>query len=125
MWLLFPAMAVNRMLPRNGVLPEQWVTKLNETFGSTDWRDIFYRKDDDLFGEEFVSKTPQIFSNLSDYITKRLGTVFAGVHKKPLILRNSTGAPLFLLCFASGNPRGWRIAVDIAQNIIDKKSNGK
>lgn len=124
MWLLFPAMAVNRMLPRNGIIPEQWATKLNETFGTDDWRDYFYRRDEDLFGDAICSKTTAIFSNLSDYVTMRLGKVFAGVHKKPLILRNSIGSPLFLLCFASGNPRGWRIAVDIAQHIIDKKSHG-
>jgi three-Cys-motif partner protein len=124
MWLLFPAMAVNRMLPRNGVMPEQWVRKLNATFGTTEWREFFYRKDDDLFGEEIVSKTPRIFSDLSDYVTMRLEKVFEAANKKPLILRNSTDSPLFLLCFASGNPKGAKIAVGIAQQIIDKKSNG-
>lgn len=34
MWLLFPAMAVNRMLPRSGIGPPKWAAKLTDTFGS-------------------------------------------------------------------------------------------
>ena len=125
MWLLFPAMAVNRMLTRSGEIPDAWATKLTKTFGSDDWKNYFYRPQErDLFGEAVVSKTPEIFKKLSDYITLRLHSVFAGVHKKPLILRNSTGAPLFLLCFACGNPKGADIATKIAQHIINKKNYG-
>src|SRR5690625_1576565 len=52
MWLLFPAMAVNRMLPQHGVIPEQWEARLNLLFGEEDWRKIFYRKtgETDMFG---------------------------------------------------------------------------
>ncbi len=125
MWLLFPAMAVNRMLPRSGVVPEAWARKLSETFGSEDWREMFYRQEEtDLFGESGVTKTPRIFNKLSEYVTRRLSTEFAGVHDKPLILRNSSGAPIFLLCFACGNPAGAPIAKRIAQHIINKQSHG-
>lgn len=126
MWLLFPAMAVNRMLPRSGVVPEKWADKLTECFGCDQWRNYFLeRSEPDLFGEETISKQPRIFEKLSEFITMRLETIFEGANKKPLILRNSTGAPLFLLCFASGNPKGAPIAVRIANHIITKKSNGK
>lgn len=125
MWLLFPAMAVNRMLTKTGEIPEAWAAKLTLTFGSDGWRDFFYEKSTaDLFGDEALLKTPKIFEKLSEYITLRLKTVFAGVHEKPLILRNTTGAPLFLLCFACGNPRGVSIAIRIAQHIINQKSHG-
>lgn len=126
MWLLFPAMAVNRMLPRSGTVPEAWAKRLNETFGSEDWREVFYRKEqDDLFGDTSVTKTPKVFNKLSEYVTGRLRSEFAGVHDTPLILRNSSGAPIFLLCFASGNPTGAPIAVRIAQHIINKQSHGR
>lgn len=75
MWLLFPAMAVNRMLPNSGLIPEAWEERLNNLFGEDDWKSFFYRKpmDTDLFGELFpASKVPQIFQNLSDYVTHRL-----------------------------------------------------
>lgn len=127
MWLLFNAMAVNRMLTKSGEIPEAWANKLTTTFGSDSWRDYFYRPSErDLFGDEVVEKREKIFENLSDYITQRLGTIFPGVHKRPLVLRNSTGAPLFLLCFACGNPNPKAIsaALRIAQHIIDKGSKG-
>lgn len=126
MWLLFPAMAVNRMLPRSGVVPETWADRLTETFGSNDWKDVFYRQEEtDLFGETSLAKTPKIFSKLSEYVTKRLGSEFAGVHEQPLILRNTSGAPIFLLCFACGNPAGAPIATRIAQHIINKQTHGR
>ncbi len=125
LWLLFPAMAVNRMLPRNGIVPKKWAEKLTETFGSSEWEHYFYEKQQaDMFGEETISKQPKIFEKLSEFITMRLNTVFEKANTKPLILRNSTGAPLFLLCFASGNPKGAPIALRIADHIINKKNHG-
>lgn len=125
MWLLFPAMAINRMLPRSGDVPDAWATKLTETFGTEDWRAVFYRKEEaDMFGEEHISKAPKVFEKLSEFISLRLKTVFAGVNSQPLILKNSAGAPLFLLCFACGNPKGAGIALKIAQHIIKMKSHG-
>lgn len=127
MWLLFPAMAVNRMLPKKGVVPNSWEIRLNNLFGEADWKAFFYRKpvDKDLFGDHFPeSKIPDIFQNLSDYVTNRLSSVFHKVHEKPLLLKNRTGSPLFLLCFASGNPKGSPIAIRIAQYIINKSSHG-
>lgn len=126
MWLLFPAMAVNRMLPRSGVVPPKWADKLTETFGSDEWQAYFYEKQEaDLFGDEFMSKQPKVFEKLSEFITMRFNTIFEGATNKPLILKNSSGAPLFLLCFASGNPKGAPIALRIANHIINKKNHGQ
>ena len=41
MWLLFPAMAVNRMLPKNGQIPDAWASRLDKLFGEDKWRDFF------------------------------------------------------------------------------------
>jgi three-Cys-motif partner protein len=125
MWLLFPAMAVNRMLPRSGVVPDEWAKKLTETFGDDEWRSVFFQTQQaDLLGFESISKTPEPFQRLSDYVTSRLRAVFAGVVDAPLLLRNSGNSPLFLLCFGSGNPKGAVIAKDIANHIIKKQSHG-
>ena len=125
MWLLFPAMAVNRMLPKSGKVPDKWAKRLDRLFGEGDWHNIFYTKrQPDLFGDELISKTPRVFEELSEYVTHRLGEVFAETTNAPLILRNSSGAPLFLLCFASGNPKGAPIATRIAQHIINTSNHG-
>lgn len=126
MWLLFPAMAVNRMLPRSGIVPTEWANRLTETFGDEEWRDVFFKTETpDLFGMETTTKTPAPFQKLSEYVTNRLRSVFAGVVDTPLLLRNSGNAPLFLLCFGSGHPTGAVIAKRIANHIIKKQSHGK
>jgi len=126
LWILFPAMAVNRMLPKSGEIPARWKERLNRLFGTEAWQEVFYVKEQaDLFGEESSSKTPRVFETLSDYVTAQLASVFAKANHRPLILRNRSGAPLFLLCFASANPgRGSDIAVRIAQHIIDTSHHG-
>lgn len=77
-----------------------------------------------LFGVAATNKVPQVFKALSEYVTRRLASVFAEVVDSPLMLCNSTGSPLFLLCFGSGNPKGAQIAKRIASNIINKNSHG-
>lgn len=60
----------------------------------------FYRKEQpDLLGFEPTSKVPQVFANLSEYVTRRLASEFEAVVDTPLLLRNSGGSPFFLLCF--------------------------
>lgn len=127
MWLLFPAMAVNRMLPRHGNVPDKWAEKLTDLFGDESWRSAFYSESQQvsLFGDEGLSKVPRVFEQLSEYVNMRLQTVFDRTAEKPLVLTNKTGSPLFLLCFASGNPKGSSIAVRIANHIINRKSHGK
>jgi len=49
---------------------------------------------------------------------ERLKTIFTAVANNPLSLRNSRNVPLYLLCFAAGNPRGASTALKIAQNIL-------
>ena len=128
MWLLFPAMAVNRMLPNKGVVPEAWEARPNLLFGKDDWKPLFYSKpkEMDLFGEPLHgSKTPEIFQHLSDYVSNRLSSVFCQALETPLLLKNQMGSPLFLLCFASGNPAGAPVAMRIAQHIINNSSHGQ
>ena len=116
-------MAIN--VCKSGQMPDKWVERLNRLFGTEDWKEAFYLNEGpDLFGEEITSKTQRVFETLSGYVTDRLSTVFSKTHKKPLILRNRSGAPIFLLCFASGNPKGAGIAVSIAQHIIDNSPHG-
>jgi three-Cys-motif partner protein len=126
MWLLFPAMAVNRMLTRSGEIDPSWERRLDLTFGANSWKSAFYGKEDpDLFGHEKVVKASKPFDVLSKFVTLRLKHEFAAVHSEPLILKNSTGTPIFLFCFACGNPRGSGPALRIANHIIRTQSNGQ
>lgn len=123
LWLLFPlGVAVNRLLPRTGVPSEGWARALTRIFGTEDWHDAFYRHEtkSTLFGEEEQTKKDADFARIGRFFVNRLKTVFCGVAENPLPLRNSTNVPLYLLCFASGNPRGAGTAVKIAQHILEK-----
>ncbi len=126
LWVLFPlGVAVNRMLTTDGIIPLPWQEKLNDMFGTKDWREHFYESatdQPDLFGDEAPDNPQKIasFTKIADYFVKRLKTVFAGVIEKPLMLKNSRGNPLFSLCFAVGNEKGKPIALRIAKQIIDK-----
>lgn len=125
LWILFPLSTVNRLLNRNGRIKEDRRRRLNFLFGNTSWFDDFYQMSSniELFGqdtEERYTKTAS-FEKIAEYFQERLRTSFHSVAPNPLVLRNSSNSPMFLLCFAAGNPRGGPIAVKIAEHILGKK----
>jgi hypothetical protein len=61
------------------------------------------------------------FTAISAFMVERLGTIFAGVCEKPIVLANSRGAPLYSLCFAVSNPNGKNAALKIAEWISQSK----
>ncbi len=121
MWYLFPlGVGVNRLLTKDGVIPDAWQKKLDNIFGCSDWKENFYKtevRQGLLWDEEVTTKTGD-FGQIADYFVKRLDSIFAGVAKKPLQLYNSRKNPLYLLCFACGNKNGAPIALRIAENIL-------
>jgi three-Cys-motif partner protein len=123
LWLLFPlGVAVNRLLRRDGQIDETLKKKLDTLFGTTDWFNAFYQLEtaQTLFGEEARLRKVVNLEQIGQYFVARLKTVFPGVAEEPLPLYNSRNNPLYLLCFAAGNPRGASLAVKIAQHILRK-----
>ena len=122
LWILFPlGVAVNRMLTKGELPPEKWASHLTRFFGSDDWKEEFYHSyvQPTLFGDETTfDRKDAPFKKIGDYFVRRLKTVFADVAENPLALLNSKNVPLFLLCFAAGNPRGAPIAKRIASYIL-------
>jgi three-Cys-motif partner protein len=126
LWILFPlGVSVNRLLMRErDAIPDSWSNGLDKIFGNHDWFDIFYqvKKESTLFGDdEAVIKTAN-FDIIASYYIQRLKEIFAGVVEEPMYLYNSTHNPIFLFCFASGNPKGSKTAIKIARDIIGKMS---
>ena len=121
LWLLFPlGMAVNRLLTRNEPPPKPWADALTRFFGNEEWKQ-FYRKKKErlLWGDEETERKDADFERIGRFFLKRLKTVFAQVAPNPLILMNSKEVPIYLLCFAAGNPKGGPTAVKIAKDILD------
>ena len=124
LWLLFPlGTGANRLLKRDGKIPESWRARLDATFGSSDWYDAFYQK---VEYQELLPGGPTVethkqanFDTIWTYFLKRLASVFPHVAKRPLPLFNSANCPLYLLCFAAGNPgSGGKTGLKIAQDIL-------
>lgn len=122
MWLLFPlGIGVNRMLPRSGEVPETWRRRLDTLFGTPEWFDEFYRLESrpSLFDDDEVFLDKATMERMAGYFNDRLGSIFAGVAPQPGILRNSVNNPLYLLCFAVGNPRARKVALRIANSLLE------
>ncbi|MEX1097336.1 MAG: three-Cys-motif partner protein TcmP [Planctomycetales bacterium] len=121
LWLLFPfGVAVNRLLTRNGPPPKAWADALTRIFGTDEWREAFYKKKRErtLLGDLEIERREADFEAIGEFFIRRLNTVFAQVAPDPLVLTNSRGRPIYLLCFAAGNPKGAPTAVRIAQHIL-------
>ena len=118
-WILFPLMAVNRLLANDPT--KSFRDSLDSVFGTTEWFAQFYRttKADDIFGQsiETIQKACD-FRSIGHFYSARLRSIFAGVADKSRVLYSSRGTPLFQLFFAAGNARGAPIAVRIADHLL-------
>jgi three-Cys-motif partner protein len=121
LWILFPlGIGVNRLLRRDANISEGWQQRLDDFFGTSEWRSAFYetKREEGLFGTEERTEKVANFDSIARFFVNRLKEIFPGVAKNPLALHNSSNVPLYLLCFAAGNERGAKTAVKIAQDIL-------
>ena len=111
LWLLFPlGVAVNRLLTKNEPPPKKWADVLSRLFGTEEWKQAFYPKKTEqlLWGVEETEHKQADFDRIGRFFLDRLKAIFAKVAPNPLILANSKEVPIYLLCFAAGNPKGAR-----------------
>ena len=119
-WILVPTgVIVNRLLDRKGKL--QFSEKLESFFGLPidQIKTYFYeeQKVQTLFGEaELVTKVSQPITKIARLYAERMKTIWKHVTDEPLILKNSTGSPIFHFVFASNNQNAEKIAKQIIQN---------
>lgn len=127
LWLLVPlGQAVIRLMPGKE-LPKGWSEALTKFFGTDEWKSHFYPivTTDTLFGPEEVTIREVDYARITSYFVSRLKSVFADAIDSPIVLRNSKGVPLYLLCFAVGNPVGAPTAIKIAKHIARKFNDGR
>jgi three-Cys-motif partner protein len=126
LWILFPlGVAVNRLLKRDGNISESVKNRLDEVFGTKEWfNEFFQEKTQPSFFEDNsgFEKTAN-FESIANFYNERLKSLFAGVAKKPLKLLNSKNNPLYLLCFAVGNPnpKAQGLALKFANHILQMR----
>jgi three-Cys-motif partner protein len=137
LWVLFPlGQAVNRLLTRRRIPEGVLADRLTRHLGTDSWKEEFYRAADaepdeaqpSMFGEieeeQGILKTASLEA-IGAFFVRRLGGMFAGVAPNPLMLRNSRNVPIYLLCFAAGNPTGAPTAVRIAGHLLGRQPGGR
>ena len=103
-WYLFPFMAINRNLRRDGKIDNACISKLNNILGTDTWKDCIYSEPRQLsfLDDHDLEKTD--VEGVKNYILSRLKSTFPTVSDKAALLKNDKNSPLFLLCFAGSNP---------------------
>lgn len=125
-WILFPlGSAVNRLLMRDGDrIPEAWSKRLDDIFGTNEWFERFYTREisEDLFEQQERTKKTGNLKAIAEFYLERLKTIFPAVAETPKMMYNSRRNPIFMLCFAMGNPadKAQKLALNIANNILKK-----
>ena len=118
-FLNFPLMDMNRNVLHKDLLtaePDQ-IERMNRFCGTDDWQEILYKEDSqlNLFGDAYRVKIVDSNAKLGGWFKKERLQKAAGFKfvPEPLLMRNSTGGPLFFLFFASHDETGKRIVTDI------------
>jgi three-Cys-motif partner protein len=121
-WYLFPLGGVIRMLTKNGTIPDLWSTRLDTLFGTHDWRKEFYKPNPQMSffaGKDLLRDAST--DHVVDYLRRQLGVAFSAV-SQAAILRNSKGAPLFVLVLGVSNPSqsAQKAALAIANHLVKR-----
>lgn len=120
-WILFPVMAISRMMPTDREPDEALAKELDRVFGGREhWQASYHDSPQmPLWGDE-TRRERGPSQQVALLYRRRLESVFYGVAPTGRTLKNSKGSPLFELFFAAGNPRGSPIAMSIAGHILEK-----
>lgn len=125
-WYLFPLSGVYRQTTLDaGDIDADKAAALDRIFGTHDWYDAFYgpRPQRRLFGDDTDERKADV-TQITDWIGKRLATIFAGVAQPKVLRQHRTdgkpGARLFALFFLVSNPssKAQDVAMRIANHIL-------
>ena len=121
-WILFPTMAIARMLPiskKPDDIDPKWAVKLTKVYGDQSWREL-YRLQTMLFERDAVERSSGTEGLLAIY-KRKLKSLFGNrFMSKSRTLRNARNSPLFELVFCVGNPAGIELAKRIAGHILKR-----
>ena len=119
-WILFPLMAITRMMPLNNEPTEALAANLDRIFGGREHWENFYAssKQLSLLGDEPPLQREEGSRQIADRYRERLKSVFQLMAPTSRTFLNSKNSRMFELFFAASNPRGAPIAVNIADYIL-------
>ena len=111
--LLFPTGALNRLLIRDGSIPEAWMKRIDDHLGHCNWRSALYRSSErsDLFDAAAPTEKKVDIAGLQSFVAGRLRALFPYVHEDAVSLMNSKGSVLYDLFIICANPSKRAIAL--------------
>ncbi len=117
LWILIPTgVGPNRLLKRNGDIPDIWWNKLESFLGlpKTEIKRRFYKKSEqmNLFGLDEFEKEKDSIERLHKIYREQLGKVFRFVSDS-FVLKNKRNSILFHFLLASNNANAVKIGNDI------------
>ena len=121
-WILFPLMAIARMMPIDQEPTPTLSAQLGRIFGSREHWQSLYRQDPQLsmFDSDLGQQRSSGSEQIAELYRARLESTFASVAPTRRTLRNSMNSPIFELFFAASNPVGARRAIPIAKHILER-----
>ena len=119
-WILFPLMAITRLMPTGEEPSDAWANRLDGIFGGREfWQGTYADSPQrSLFGEEPQRQRQRGSNQIADAYRRRLVSAFQQVAPTRRTFRNSRNVEIFDLFFAAGNPRGAPIAINIADHLL-------
>jgi three-Cys-motif partner protein len=117
-FLNFPIHDINRnILMRNsGKRKPQNLERMDAYWGDRSWYDHVYREQEDLFGAADDRKVASHMALVSAFRSRLIKVAGFSYVPEPIAMRNTKGAPLYYLFFASPNAVGRKIV----EHIFDK-----
>jgi three-Cys-motif partner protein len=99
-------MAIQRMLPNSGEVPEAWAKTLDAYFGTRRWFDeVYHDRRGGLFETGGLEKHADYSERLLELYRARLRAAFGHV-SSPRLIRNTRGMPLYYLLWAGPHSKG-------------------
>ncbi len=119
-WILFPLMAISRMMPLGEMPTPALSRQLDRIFGGREhWQDVYYKNPQlSYLPEDPTHERASGSTQIAQRYRIRLEGVFSKVAPTSRTLRNSKRAPIFELFFAASNPIGAKRAIPIADHIL-------
>ena len=118
-WVLFPRMAIARMMKISGEPSEALARRLDEIFGGREyWQDLYQPSLQLPFDGEPKQERQPGSEMIAGRYRERLESAFVAVAPTSRTLTNSKKAPMFDLFFAASNPAGAGPAIRIADHLL-------
>ena len=122
-WILFPVSAIARIMPVSknpNDISDKWADRLTRIYGDESWRELYsISRQQSFWGDVQHQRDPGVDGIIKLYKAKLKSLFGQRFMEQSRTLMNSTNSPLFEFMFCAGNPRGARIAKDIAGHILN------